>query len=452
MAAKLLSLHAESFCYAGETHLLPILHSMFAQLPCNPDRLDEVVGYLHRHFMTVMVEMPRYSVSKGAHPKNLIFNEQRVSDLSESLRHLLRDQLHGAELHKAALELLSQVLAQVEPRPVRGEKTPSNLFAMAEYAARQGGTRNIAVIREPLGIIRSMKGRAAADDPYAGPFKGGVEANIGMYLEYAESAQQLLAQDPGALTVRYEALAMDPASAVRELFGFLGFQAEERILQFVEKGGDRELADRAPFNYKRLQLSFDRSGLADAELWKIYSLTRHIRRALGYSDDILRDYGFDIPTTWPALAVPETIIPLYGFAEREPGTSATYMKRRGALVAYLGTGGRFDIRLWFRSNLPEYLTGPHQLELRVNGALQASRPLAAGPNSFEITLTLKKEDLIPMGSQGGYAILSLRSSVACCPLAHDHSGQDAREISVELSGWSINRVSTWPWLRLSARQ
>jgi hypothetical protein len=96
--------------------------------------------------MTAMIEMPRYSVSRGAHPGNLVFEEKDVDDLIQSIRSHLKGQLCGSALYSASLTTLRELISKADQRTILGEKTPNNIFAMAEYA-EVNATRHIVVMR-----------------------------------------------------------------------------------------------------------------------------------------------------------------------------------------------------------------------------------------------------------------------------------------------------------------
>jgi len=429
LVAKFLSLHPQSFCYAGETHLLPLLHGMFADAPCHPQRLEEVIDQLRRQLREAMLEMPRFSVERGAHPGNLLFCEADVERLCGGVRQLLGDRLHGLELHRAALVLLDATLARVQSRPLRGEKTPSNLFAMARYPQ---ATRNVLVGREPLGFVRSARGRVQGADPFAAAFEGSIEASVGLYLDYAHASRRLLQQDPGALWVRFEDLALAPAAVLQRLHDHLGLAVEERALRFVEQGNDPQLEDRAPFRYRRPGLQTADDFLSPEERWKLYHLTRSVREPLGYDDAQLRALGFAVPAAWPGGALDEAVLPLYGFGAAEAGSGARSMGRRGALLLYCAPGRRFELELTLVANLPESFAGPHRLQLQVGDRVLHQHLFDSGLQCFDLQLELDERDLTAVGDAGSFAIVELECSSACCPLAHDATSPDGRELSVQL--------------------
>lgn len=445
VAAKFMSLHQDAFCYAGETHLIPFMHGMFGQLPCRRDKVDLVSNYLHQQFMTAMVEMPRFSVSQGAHPDNLIFAEKDVDNLVDAIRGHLKKQLYGATLFRAALVTLRDVItnSKAAKRLILGEKTPNNIFAMAEYAG-ETKTKNVVVMREPIGVLRSMKARVDGGDAYSCAFKGDLETNVGMYLEYAAAARKALTA-PCSLLVRYEDMAASPAKVIQNMFNMFGREVEDRVIQFVEKGGDPEIANRAPMNYRRLCVNGGLRELSPVDVWKIFSLTRGVRDEFGYSDTEMAGLGFDVPAEWPCVDIPSQVLLLSGF-HLKGLFGAAWMKRRGRLIVYLGKGRSHDVFLRFKSKFPDIMKDEAVLRLLINDVNREELSVRSGKQVVTVKLNIRSDELIPMGNKGGYVVIDLESSIAHNELGHSSDGVDAREVSFQLVNWSIDkRAFKWWW-------
>lgn len=434
VAAKFMSLHPEIFCYAGETHLVPFMCDLFRQHPCRPDKINVVMDFLRTQFMISMVEMPRFSVSKGAHPANLIFDEKSVDALVAEIRNLLVSGYVGDSLHRLSLDVLRDILAKCDSRSILGEKTPSNVFSMAEQLDASS-TKPLLVVREPFGVVRSMRGRS---DPYASAFSGDTESNIGIYLDYGTAITQCLTKND-ALLVRYEEMAKDPADVLKRMFGMFGREPEERVINFVERGRDQEIANRAPMNYKRLTMDLNHQDMSRVDMWKIASLTRDVRNSLGYSDDTMAEMGFDIPAEWPGDEVPAAMLPLGGFHATEEN-GQRWMKQQGRLVAYLPAGAsrRVSIDLWSCFN-PEVVQ--HQgvtLSLIINGVVRNQVTVPSGQQATRLEITLSDADVQPMSTKGSYAVLTLHSSVSYSPMTTTPDSLEVRDVSFLMYGWSIN--------------
>jgi|GEM_PF-6359643 hypothetical protein len=444
VAAKFMSLHPDIFCYAGETHLVPLMHSMFGQLPCRNDKIDLVARFLRQQFMTAMVEMPRYSVSQGAHPGNLIFEKKDVDELVEIVRGLLQAQLYGEELYKSSLATLRELLSKADSRMILGEKTPSNIFAMADYSGASSMC-SVVVMREPIGVLRSMKARVDGGDAYSNAFKGDLETNIGMYIEYAMSVQRVLNSTKGGLLVRYEDMAQDPANAILKMFKLFGRDVEDQVIQFVEGKWDKEIANRAPMNYKRLTVTSDYAELSPIDIWKVFSFTHKLRAAFGYSDNKMSELGFQVPSEWPDIEVPSKILPLYGFYQTS-WIGDTWMKRRGGLVVYLTKRSAHNISLEFKSKFPEQDYVGVELRVSINGIQREVLKVKNGKQSTVVNIKVHSDELVPMGNKGGYTVIDLESSIAYSQIAHTANGNDAREISFQLHNWRIDKYPfKWWW-------
>lgn len=432
LAAKFFSLHEDIFCYAGETHVIPLIHGLLRHFPCVPRRKEEVVGYLRHEFMTAMVAMPRYSVSKGAHPANLIFDENKVEWLLSRLSTMLGRKLFGEEAHLFCMNLLRELLAECDRRPVLGEKTPSNIFAMAAHGAATS-TLPVVVVREPFGVITSMRARIATGVEHSAVFGGDVEHNIGMYLEYAEAALQCMSESR-ALLVRYEDMANDPAAVLSSMYGALSRTPEERVIRFVEKGGDKTIADRAPMNYKRLAVRCNQNNYAPDELWRIAVLTARVRTSLGYDDAMLSSMGYELQEFFPPPVPAPMVVPLSGFYP-DSGQGACWMSERGALVAYFPERSRNEISLKFWSCFPAGMLpfGIVNLRILVGGVVREELSVREGEQLSSVCLFVSADEMSPMANGAGWVRIDLHSSAVFSPLAQTDTGGDTRSISFLLA-------------------
>lgn len=447
VAAKFLSLNNDIFCYAGETHLIPFMHSLFGDLPCRHDKIELVGQFLKQQFMTAMVEMPKFSVSQGAHPGNDVFDEDDVNDLIGAVKNSLNEGLYGAELHKASLKILRDLLTRADHRRILGEKTPSNVFAMADYATK-GFLTNVVVMREPFGVVRSMQARVKGGDAYSKPFQGTIEANIGVYLEYSKAAKKILDCSSNSLLIRYEDMAEDPCAVIDQMFRIFGRDVEECVANFVDGQWDVEVANRAPMNYKRLKVKTDYSDMPPVDLWKIAALTHSVRESFGYSDQEMNRMGIDVSTNWPGMDVPLKLFPLYGF--NSAGMfKKLWMKKNAGMIIYLNQRkGHHEVLLRLASDFPDYDIGNVQLHILIGGDLIELVSVKTGKRVTEIVLDINSRHAIPMGKEGGCVIVEFESSLSHNELGHSSTGHDAIEKSFCLLDWSIDRKrSTWQSLR-----
>lgn len=120
------------------------------------------------------------------------------------------------------------------------------------------------------------------------------------------------------------------------------------------------------------------------------------------------------------------------------------MKRRGGLVAYLGKGRSHDITLELKSKFPEQIQGEVELQVSANGIRREVIKMASGRQTIVVNVKVHSDELVPMGNQGGYAVIDLVSSLAYSQLGQTAEGNDAREISFQLNNWKIDKkTSRW---------
>ena len=447
LVAKFASLTPQAFCYAGETHLVSFLHNYFQHFPCNPNRLEDVIKILTTQLNTTMLEAPRYGVSQGAHPGNLIFSEQHVSELVLTVREALASGLYGAQLYAAGLSALESTLRDVSQRKLVGEKTPDSIFAINTYA-ESVAIKNLAVVREPLGVVRSMAARVAGGDPFSNVFGGGIESNIGIYLDYANAVTSAVEKGHSRL-VRFEDLATDPRSALIAMYKEFDTVPDEDVLTFSEQGGNQEIADRAPMYYQRLKIKTDFAALSPVDIWKVVNLTQQVRDNMGYSNQALIEFGFDIPDKWPGPAdIPEALIPMSGFNEPDIAISRLWKSRtircwmRGSarFVIYLPSRKSRTLQLNFNSHFPaEVLAdGEATLTAFIGEKTKDQGAVRSGSAAVTLNLVLDEEDLRPIGDSGAYTMVTLSSSHVYCPMVHLDASWDQRLVSFHAVDWNLD--------------
>jgi len=127
----------------------------------------------------------------------------------ERMRFLLWDRLLERELTAAGKDVLVN-------------KTPNDVFIADLIARCWTDARFIYLLRHPGAIARSRQATRPQDSP---------ERNARMVLRYGNAIEQARAAHPG-LTVRYEALTVDPRGAPQRLCGFLDVEWEPQMLEY----------------------------------------------------------------------------------------------------------------------------------------------------------------------------------------------------------------------------
>jgi hypothetical protein len=127
------------------------------------------------------------------------------------LQYLLWDRVLHRELDESGKELLVN-------------KTPNDVFIVDRIVECWPDARFIYLQRHPGAIARSRQAARPQDSP---------ERNATMVARYLR-AMEAAHKQHGGITVRYEDLASDPATATRRLCEFLGVEWEERMLDYGE--------------------------------------------------------------------------------------------------------------------------------------------------------------------------------------------------------------------------
>lgn len=446
LAAKFLSLHSDIFCYAGETHLIPFMYGMMKHYPCLPEKQEAVLVLAAQNLQSALVDMPRYSVSRGAHPGNLIFDESDVAGVVGALRGILREGLTGEQLYASLREEMRHLISRRSPRQYVGEKTPSNIFVMAEEE-RHHGTLNLSVVREPFGVVESMEARVG-NDPYADAFSGTIEHQIGIYISYGEAVARAGRNGCGML-VRYEDMAKEPARVVERMFGHFGKTPEARVLDFVEGAPDPDIAGRAPMHYRRLAVKPISGKKSPLELWKILTLTGAVRGMFGYDDAYMRSLGAPERPVWPKeVAVHDCVIPLFGLSRVTNGLSrfseTWRMEQDARLIAYVSKVADQRIILDIERVAPDGMDWAEaRLTACLGGEVALVAPLGEGKKCSKMEIPVRRDQISPIEGAGGFILIDLHSSHAYSPLAHTVQGQDHRPCSAIIRGMRVKKKGFW---------
>jgi hypothetical protein len=434
LVAKIMSLQEQSFCYAGETHLIPQLHYLFCDHPCLPEKVSTVMKHLRRHFMQTMVEMPEYNVSKGAHKKNLLFCKNDVNLLSEWVEDELRCGRFGEDLYNTCLSMLNTLIKKHSDRPMLGEKTPDNIFAMAEYPS---SSKNIIVVRSPFGVIKSMRSRVEDNDPYSSSFQGGLAANIGLYIEYARAAFTA-SQHSESLLVKYEELAERPGGVLKRLYKAFGINASDDIIEFIETAKNQEIADRAPMFYRRLSLKTHIDSFSLIELWNILNLTKFECSQIGYDEAFMSNLGLDTNMDWPLNDYPCMILPLFGIYEADE-QGFRWAKKCSSILLHIPNSKAKIFHLQITYNYPEELANrkSQKIRLEAKGHTLKEIDLPAGAHSLSIDIALSEEHLNIVNNYGHYVIINIETVCGFVPLAHIKHSKDLRQLAFRIDMWEL---------------
>jgi LPS sulfotransferase NodH len=128
---------------------------------------------------------------------------------AEALRYLLWDRILHRELAKSGKAFIV-------------DKTPNNVFVADRIAECWPDARFIHLLRHPASIVRSRQAIRPDADP---------EKNIDLIRRYCEALEKARQEHPG-VTVRYEDLTADPATATRRVCEHLEVPWEPQMLEY----------------------------------------------------------------------------------------------------------------------------------------------------------------------------------------------------------------------------
>lgn len=398
------NLHPDSFCYAAESHLLPLLLEFAQDAPAPSGSLKGLRKILEAQNHQVLIEMPRYSVKSGASDRWVIFDEPAVTTVNNFVMELLEQGLYGRELCETALRRLSDVIRAKSGKAIVGEKTPSNVFAFREYGAI--GTKLAPVLlREPFSVIKSMQTRGEdKTDKYNSPFKGQLVELIGLYMSYAEAIRDARSQK-NIMVVRYEELLQNSAEIVGSMYKVVGLRDHPRAIELAVKSLKLRSGER-PWE-----------SFSPAEQALIWHMTSAVRKQLGYTADYYTAQGYSPTEEQLSLPYDDTIVqPIHGFYPKHVTEGGTWLMKDSCMVMQVpNTAKSVELRFW--SEFPDAVTRQdEQITLK---AFQdnAEKPIAMLSVSNKATNSTLVLDLLKMtpcykGSKGSVFVFYLKSSHA----------------------------------------
>ncbi|WP_157971070.1 hypothetical protein [Pseudogemmobacter bohemicus] len=419
-----------SYCYAAESHWLPLM-SEFAGRAAMPDFSAPIVRrILEDQNHSVLYEMPRFSVTRGAHPRALIFDEADLGPLADQLMEALGQGQSGEKLHLTALAILRAHIFRKTGRRYLGEKTPSNIFAFRDLGTL-GARAAISVTREPFAVLRSMRKRAAdAGDANNGPFRWDFYRLLGIWLEYAGCMQALKGR-PVQILLRYEDILQAPGRVTADLFRATGVSSG-----WLERRRARiRLRERSPRQAW--------SGFSGHERALLLALTRDLRLAQGYGDDFYAADGMPLAPAAPQLPS-DGVMPVWGVNPRAESEPVWWLMREGCLALH-STPDAGSLALHFWCNFPLSVVGTGEVAVisltdPASGAEIARAEVAGGfAGSVPVMIDLTRLAPLLEGGGGAVRLVNFRASHAFrgyLTEAPDRPGEvlshDRREVSFAL--------------------
>jgi hypothetical protein len=344
---NIFNVHPDSYCYAAETHWLPILMEFAEFGPVPKTAFPQVERIAMQQNRQVLFEMARFAVSRGANPRSLIFEESDLGPLTTAMVGLMRQGLHGRELCQAALPILRRHIVERTGKQVVGEKTPNNVFAFDAYGAL-GTKAAFMIMREPFAVVRSMHNRGKdSKDIYASVFRSNLVSLIGIWNSYVEAILDARRHESSVL-LTYEKMVKQPMEVLEQLYKRVGLRTDEQILKSAS-GLLKEISRGPPW-----------ADMPPAEQALIWHLTKPIRERAGYGDDFYDQHGFDRSTMGSDLdGSEEQVVPVFGANSMSTGETLQWLMKRGCLAIQSAPGRRsVTLKLW--SNFPPELLQQNQ--------------------------------------------------------------------------------------------
>ncbi len=165
-----------------------------------------------------------------------------VLAIFENLVKLGGDQIHPFRLGAEFLDVLSRPAVRRAKAHRWGEKTPRNIFYIAQLRQLFPNLRFVHILRDGRDVVASMLENGfwpiAPSPEYPGTlrFRGKMsfEKAVDYWVEMLKIARHSAAQVPpeNYLEIRLEDLAKDPAASLKRLMDFLDEPLTEELLQF----------------------------------------------------------------------------------------------------------------------------------------------------------------------------------------------------------------------------
>lgn len=398
------NLHPSSFCYAAETHFIPLLMEFGQYAPVPSGSLPGIKMILESQNHQVLLEMPQDSVKSGASDRWVIFDAADVALLNKAIMELLEQGFYGQQLCKEAMRLVAGIIRRKTGKDIAGEKTPSNVFGFKEYGAA-GSKLAIVLLREPFSVIRSMRKRGADEtDKYNKPFQGELLELIGLYSSYVDAILEAR-QRADVMVVKYEDLLQSSADIIRTMFTRVGLLQNDRAVEL----GVKSLKLRsggAPWE-----------AFAPSERALVWHMTAHLRERAGYTEEFYAARGLTLTDQEKDISCDEALaVPIFGHYPKAASEGGVWLNKESCLAIQV-PAGKSVLQLKFWSEFPEFVLGDgQQAEIRAIplAGIGEAGSAKAGRKAVFTTLDIKLKDLPPVysGKSGSLYLVKLQSSHA----------------------------------------
>lgn len=283
ITADLFNFHPNTFCLAQESQILPLCAGLGDIAPVAPQHLPTVRDFVRRQIDNVLRVSAGHNVAgeehaaaqaekmgvKIARPQRLVFDEERVNRLTDSIVALFAEGLYGEELLTQCMGELRNEIKQSVSAEFIGEKSPSNVLSIARFGLL-GAKAAVIMKREPYAFMRSMRQVETGNKRFDAEFRKPLWEMIGLYRVYA-GAIASLTSSPTVIVGDYYADLIDaPATFAEKMFNAVGLSADPEAIA----------AAAARVRPQTMGPSWESFTLAEQAL--IWRLTADARASLGY--------------------------------------------------------------------------------------------------------------------------------------------------------------------------
>jgi hypothetical protein len=273
--ADALNQHPDIFCYAAETSLLPFAQEIGGHGPVPAGSVPAVRSLLQGMLRQNLVEMVEFNLALGSPDLLVRFSPADINHIAAEITRGIDPRGDARPLIDIASATLAGELRQRSGRAVVGEKTPTNITALAadgRPATGDGGPAVFAIVRRPFAVIRSMRARLANNaDHFASAFRGDTAQQAGFFVRFALACARMAGR--GAHLHRYESFAGNPRDVLPGVLAAIGVPATGRSIDAIA----RQIDFRTRAN--------DRAWFSHADQAIIDAITEPALAALGYARD-----------------------------------------------------------------------------------------------------------------------------------------------------------------------
>ncbi|MBM3553321.1 MAG: sulfotransferase [Alphaproteobacteria bacterium] len=199
----------------------------------------------------------------------VIFDEERVNRLTDSIVALIEQGLYGEELlNKCLGELRNEIKCSVSAEFI-GEKSPQNLLSIARFGLL-GARAAILMKREPYSFMRSMRKTNTGSETFDAAFRKSLWQMIGIYRLYAGALAKLTPSPTVNVVDYYTDLIDAPAALAERIFKVVGLSTHPEAIVAAASWVQPQAMGRSWESFNPSE---------QALIWR---LTADARRTLGY--------------------------------------------------------------------------------------------------------------------------------------------------------------------------